>query len=181
MNNDNFEQQFAKNVQQQVSVAPPTSSVTNQSSTSSTPSALPWVIVAILSAVVLLQVVVLIIVLINFIPESFGESTTETDETSVVSSDSNYVYDDEERLVAFNAVCTNEDNGDNFTFSVDQKYTSPNGSGTYSIVRDSVIVLDDDKDKVFYYDGIILADGLTIYDCEEYSTENTGNTENTED
>lgn len=178
MDNNNFEQQFTRNVQQAATVPPATNAINNNPSTGGALSSkLPWIIVAGLSFIILLQVVALIIVLTNFSPAADDELEDggEVDDTSVDGSDANFLYDDNENLVAFNATCTN--NGSTYTFSTDNKYTSPNGSGTYSVINDGVVVLDNNTSHTLYYDSISVADGVTIYTCEEPTTEETEDTE----
>ena len=176
MDNNNFEQQFTRNVQQTATVQPAAGATNSNPSTSALSSKLPWIIVAGLSFVILLQVIALIIVLTNFAPETFDESDeADIDENSVMSSDENYLYDNDENLIAINATCTKD--GNSFTFSTDKKYTSPSGSGTYYIINDDIIVLDNNTSHPLYYDSISVIDGTTIYTCEEPDTEGVESTE----
>lgn len=174
--NDNFEQQFAKNVQQAVATQPPIKPTSDSNvSSHAASSKIPWIIIAGLSFVILLQVIALIIVLTNFAPETSIESDADTEEDSVIYNDPNYKYDDNGNLIAFNLTCSN--NGANLAFSINNQYTSPNNSGTYSITNNNIISLDDNPNHILYYDGFSIIDGTTIYNCEDSTTENTENAE----
>lgn len=174
MDNNNFEQQFTRNVQQTVATQPaarPTS--TNNNLKSPLASKASWIVIVGLSFVILLQIVTLIIVLTNFANSPSEEPEDYVDDNSFTAyDDPNFSYDDEENLTAFNIVCDNN-NGTNYSFSLDNKYTSPSGSGTYSITNSNIVILDGNTDHVLYYDGLSLIDGITIYDCEEPDAENT--------
>ena len=102
--------------------------------------------------------------------EETVDGDEESDEGETVSGPE-YVLDDDNNLVAFNLVCTGE-NGDVWTFKGDNSYSYDGVSneienGTYTVLRDSIISLAGDQgSRVLYYDGFVVADGTTIYDCE---------------
>ena len=93
------------------------------------------------------------------------------------TTEDDYVYDDNGNLTAMEIACTNE-NGTKITLNKSNKLeildsnSNVTNSGSYTILRDSVISLTgSSNDRTFYYDGLILADGTTIYDCEETVSE----------
>ena len=159
---NNYEQQFTQSLQ----AAPASAGVT-------TNSKLPLIVAAILAAVTLVESIALVISLTN----QSNLATEEEDISYVDDSDysaADYVYDDEDNLSAVNLNCKNE-NGAYYKLTTDknyQQYDASNqmvGSGTYSIVRDSIIPLSSSNgngsEHVLFYDGVILADGTTVYDC----------------
>ena len=163
-NNSNFEQQFTQNLK--ASAAP----VADSSSSS---SKLPLVVAIALAAVTLVESIVLIVTLSNYFSLVGSMNETEVVEESIPEDslvDNNYTYDDSDNLVSMNVKCTNG-NGVSYDLKTDNSYTlsgsdSANATGTYTITNDSLVSLSG-SNKVLYYDGISLADGLTIYECEE--------------
>ncbi|MBR0460569.1 hypothetical protein IJI91_01080 [Candidatus Saccharibacteria bacterium] len=182
MDNNNFEQQFAKNVQQSVAnTTPNTQSVINSPTPTGTAndtppntpvSKLPWIIIAGLSLIVIAQTIILIITLFNSTSKISSEED-DTDETIVTIDEPGFVYDSDENLVAFELTCTNNDAS--FVFTTDNKYTSPSGSsGTYSVINNNIISLDGNTEHTLYYDSsIAVIDGATFYYCEAPNTTNT--------
>lgn len=167
MDNNNFEQQFTKNVQQaaatQSNIQPNNSSNTSASASPLT-TKMPWIIIASLSLVIILQVIILIVVLTNLASNSSEVAEEEDiDTTDITYNDPNATFDSEGLLTATNTTCTN-DNG-TYTFTTDGKYTFGSQSGTYTITNGNLITLDGDTNHILYYDIINLADGLTIYNC----------------
>lgn len=165
MDNDNFEQQFTQKVkstmpQKRVAVA-------------DNGSKLPLIIAIALAAITLVESIVLVITLTNYFGEfgSDGEEVVADYETSL--EDAIHSYDDNGNLIALEVTCT-ADNGAKFALTKSKTYEQYStssaiiGSGSYSVVNDSLISLSGtDEGKVLYYDWASLADGLTIYDCEE--------------
>lgn len=182
MDNNNFEQQFAKNVQQSVAnTTPNTQSVINSptptGTANNTPSntflfKLPWIIIACLALVIIIQVIILIIFLSNSASESSEGEDIDTNDATVTISEPGFIYDSDENLTAFELTCVNNDAS--FVFTADNKYTSPSGnSGTYSVINNSVISLDGNTEHTLYYDsGITIIDGTTFYDCKAPGTTN---------
>ncbi len=173
MDNQNFEQQFTQNVRS--SAAQPTGVESGSS------SKLPLVISIALAAIVLVESIVLLITISNYSNAVNNYFSDEVDEGEVVEGgvidndtvEDDYVYDDEGNLTAMEITCTNE-SGTKIKLDKSNKLeildssSNVTASGSYTILRDSVISLaGSSNDRTFYYDGLILADGTTIYDCEE--------------
>lgn len=166
MDNNDFEQQFAKNVQQTVATQSNIQPNNNNNSASASPltSKMPWIIIASLSLVVILQVIILVVVLTNFTSNNSELAEEEdVDITDTTYNDPDSVFDNDGLLTATNTTCTNGDNS--YTFTTDGEYTSNSTSGTYTITNGNLITLDGNTSKVLYYDIVSLADGLTIYNC----------------
>lgn len=145
---------------------------------------IPLIVAAVLGVVVVIETIFLVMAMTNN-PNVATEEEEVYDETALEEEtleedDGSYVYDEDDNLIAVEATCTAE-NGASFALTTDNKYSQYDatsnqvGSGTYSIIESSVIPLTSanagDPQKVLYYDGWILADGTTIYNCEEEVTE----------
>lgn len=169
-NNSNFEQQFKQNLKATTPVQP----VYEARLESTGGSKLPLVIAIALAAITLVESIALVITLNNYFSYSddYGE-----DEGYVANSyyDSVYSYNDDGDLTAMNLSCAAED-GSYYKLDTTNKYEFHNttgaiaGTGTYAVTNDSLISLSG-SDKVLYYNGFDIADGLTIYTCEEIATE----------
>ena len=174
MDNNNYEQQFQQNLQN--------SMVQQPGGNMQKTSKVPIIVAAVLGVVVLIETIVLVATMSN--NSTIAEDEEIYDETALeeetIEEDDSYVYDDDGNLVGVNITCATE-NGASFALTTDNKYSqydatsNPVGSGTYSIIESSVIPLTSanagDPQKVLYYDGWILADGTTIYNCENEATE----------
>ena len=169
MDNENFRQQFTQNVK--AASAPPVAVVES-------PSRLPFIISIALAAIVLVESIALLVTMTNYFSianevELGDEVVTEENYT-----ETNYFFTDEGKLKAFYLVCTSEA-GNKFIFNKDNTYTkadsnsSQTGSGNYSITNDSIVSLDGSSDKILYYDGFSIAEGTTLYNCEEVATNET--------
>ena len=167
-NNGNFEQQFTQNVKATTPapVITPDTAGTNK---------LPLVIAIVLAAITLVESIALIITLSNYFalineePEGYEVPVEEP------SEDDTYIYDDDYNLTAMNLTCVAED-GSSYELSTDNQFKQYNGagslaaSGPYTVTNDSLISLSG-SNKVLYFDGFDIADGLTVYSCEEIVTE----------
>lgn len=181
MDNSSFEQQFTQNVKASAaqpytpSYAPPRPNS----------SKLPLITTIALAAVTFVESLVLIITLSNYfamansLDESYEEDSTSsnTSEAEVTDDDENYAYDEEGNVTAFEATCTNEE-GASYKLTKNnsyEQYTSSSsllGSGTYTILYDSIVSISG-SDKTLYFDGMILADGTNIYECEYQNSQTT--------
>ena len=106
----------------------------------------------------------------DFDTEDEEESSIEEDTEEI--DDTKYVFNDDGDLTAFDLTCTQE-NGASYIFSKDGSfsYNDASGdmsSGSYSFVHNGIISLTggQDNNRVLYYDGSMVADGTTIYECE---------------
>lgn len=167
MENENFEQQFQQNLQ--ASMAQPVANNTGSGK-------LPLIISIALAAVVLVESIALVITLNNYFAITNGDEDVE--EVAIDEEEENngvYIYDDDYNLTAMNITCTAE-NGAKFVLTNAKNYqeldssSSQIGSGSYSITNDSLVSLsgaNNNQERVLYYDGFSLADGTTLYECEE--------------
>ena len=183
MDNKSFEQQFAESIK-----APTTSSPTPPMFPTKSPKAAPVnvptpttsqpkisLFVAIMFGfIALIEAIALVITLNNYfslLDISSEENVTEEDEPV----DEIYKYDTDLNLVAFDLVCVSKDSS-YYVFDIDNEYEYFNGanslaaSGKYTITNDDLISVTG-LDKVLYYDGTDIADGLNIYECEEVTLE----------
>lgn len=176
-NNSNFEQQFTQNLKASAATAP-------MESTNASSNKLPLAIAIALAAITLVESIALVITLNNYFSITNEEVTdyeTSIEEEPIADA---YVYDDDYNLIAFDLICTTED-GSYYSFSSDKKFEQHNAigaisnSGSYTIANDSLVSLSNGN-KVLYYDGFDIADGLTIYTCEEVVTETDTNDSETE-
>ena len=166
--NRNFEQQFTQSLKASAS-APSAQSIT----ASSENSKLPLIVAIVLAIVTLVETIALIISLTNRPTTSVSEPEEdvyygEVPVNGEEYSDENYTYDDELNLIAFRATCVAE-NGSSYSFDISNNFTysgDSSSNGTYTI-SDSDLISLSNNDKVLYYNGISVADGLTIYNCEE--------------
>lgn len=172
MDNNNYEQQFQQDLQNSMA-SQPTGSMNMEKS-----SKIPIIVAAVLGVIVLVETIFLVITMTN------NSTTTEDEENydevvledEYVEDDGSYVYDEDDNLIALEVTCSTE-NGASFALTTDNKYSQYDASsnltdsGTYSILESSIIPLTStnasNQQKVLYFDGWILADGTTIYDCEE--------------
>lgn len=176
---NSFEQQFTQNLQASMATAP---EKPNKSKFA--------VITIILAVIIVLESIVLIAVIVSSnmqqsssedfaeeyeeIEEDEGEEDlTETDPTEY-EIDAYYYKDNS--LSAFSLICIQDSSLASFNFSPDnsvREYDSSSSliaSGTYSISNEHLIKItysNDNKERVLYYDGTNIADGLTIYYCNE--------------
>lgn len=165
-NNGNFEQQFTQNLKASAPVAQPVGADTGNSK-------LPLIIAIVLAVVTLIESIVLIITLTNYFSffNTNGEEEEYYEEVPVDEEayiDNNYNYDSEFNLTAFNVTCTSND-GASYTFDLTNNYSysgTPSSTGTYTI-NDSDLISLSNSDKVLYYNGVSVADGLTLYTCTE--------------
>lgn len=175
-NNNNYEQEFIKNIKQ---VSQPMPSPQPAPRTSSNASILSLVIAIVLAFIVLIESIVLAVFAVNYFTpeEEFEEITTTVDDSpEALSAASSYTYDENYGITAFNLTCTAED-GATYTFTKAKEYqqtdasSNPVSSGTYSIINSGAVVLDDPstsgEDKIVYYDGYDIIDGVTFYTCVE--------------
>ncbi len=188
MENNNFEKQFKSSIDNATldsnihkPVAPNLYNAKKDDS-----SKLPWIVSIVLAIIILIESIALAIVLVNYFnivnaedaewaPEASEEDTSLENNTN----DENFIYDDDYYLTAANLKCTNDDGAmivldtsNNF-----KRYDNASAlidSGNYSIKDDGLISVTSngsDNGKVFYYNYASIADGLTIYNCEEDNTE----------
>lgn len=182
MDNNDFEQQFTQNIKASIAQPSVQSPTAYEPSSTHTAGAItnkfPLIIAIALAAVTLVESIALIITLNNYFSYVNDDYIEEDDTEDIVTQYDNYVYDDDYNLTAINLTCKNDD-GTSYVFTTDGKYQALNSSsslsnfGTYTITNDSLISLNntDGTNKVLYYDGFSVADGLTIYSCEEPTTE----------
>lgn len=171
MDNNSFEQQFKQNVKN-TAMSPMATTTTGDT------NKLPLIIAIVLAIVTLIESIALIIALSN--RPSVQTETSENDDyqTPIAHDDyirSAYVYDDDYNLIAVNFSCVADDRSSYILtasnyFEQRDSAGSVTASGDYSISNDSLVSLKD-SGKVLYYDGFNIADGLTIYKCEEVATE----------
>lgn len=176
-NNSSFEQQFVQNIQNaaQSQVEPPRSS---KSSSASQPSPkIPLIISLILAVIVLIEAIALLIVTISYFSLSdayYNYEVSISDESD--SGLEAYSFDTEGNLTAISLNCTSDNGTYNFksdnTYEQQERSSGASSSGAYSILNDSLISLSgsNDSEKVLYFDGFDIADGTTIYQCEEITT-----------
>lgn len=172
-NTGNFEQQFTQNVK-----ATATQPVYEAQSVGTTGNSKLLIAITIaLAAIVLVESIALVLTLSNYFSYTNAESGGEENEASYEenTSNPNYSWDESYNLTAMNLTCTAED-GSYFTFDLNNKYEEHNSTsaiaslGSYAITNGSLVSLSN-SGKVLYYDGWDIADGLTIYKCEENVTE----------
>lgn len=172
-NTGNFEQQFTQNVKSAATQP------VYEAKLGSAPSGskLPIVIAIALAAIVLVESIALIITLGNYFSLTNNSGTEEIEMDNAYQEDSDYVYNDNDELTAIKLTCEAPD-GSYYVFDVNNKYEEHNStsaianSGTYKITHDKLISLSN-GDKILYYDGFEIADGLTIYSCEGAITDST--------
>lgn len=177
MDNNNYEQEFLKKVQQQPAPSPRPVAKTTTSATS-----LPLILSILLAIVVLVESVALVIFAINYgaVLDLYGE--TEYDENTTGTNDSPdalnegavFSYDENYNITAFEITCTAED-GSKFAFTKSGTYQKTDSSsnsidsGNYSITNGSAVILksaNNPGDKIVYYDGYDVIEGLSFYTCE---------------
>ena len=177
MNDNSYEQEFIKNVKR-ASVSP----VGNGANGS---SKLPLVVSILLAVVVLLESVALIVFAINYaeVLDLYGgdvvaEYDSSKDSPEDLSENSNFTFDKDYNVIAFNLECVAEDDTKySFTKAGEYKKTDKTSavtdSGSYSIVNSGAVVLNGGSDtangekKIVYYDGYNIMDGLDFYTCDE--------------
>lgn len=168
-NNSNFEQQFTQNLK-----ASAPASVT--ATTTASDNKLPLIVAIVLAVITLVESIVLVITLNNYFSlVNTGEEGDYEVPIEDESVDNSYVFDENYNLIAVNLTCVADD-GASYNFTTDNTFEQYNGagsltaSGSYTITNDSLISLTG-SNKVLYYDSLDVADGLTVYTCEEAATE----------
>ena len=167
-NNGNFEQQFTQNLKATAPAPVPTTATAGTNK-------LPLVIAIALAAITLVESIVLIITLSNYFSLVNGDSDAYEIPTEGSSDAEAYAYDDDYNLTAVSLSCVAED-GSSYKLTIDNQFEQYNAagslaaSGPYTITNDNLISLAG-SNKVIYFDGFDIADGLTIYTCEEATTE----------
>lgn len=168
-NNSNFEQQFTQNLKATAPAPAPTM-------TTAGTGKLPLVVAIALAAITLVESIVLITTLNNYFSLVNGDSDVYEVPVEGSSSDTEaYAYDDDYNLTAVSLTCVAED-GSSYELTIDNQFKQYNAagslaaSGPYTITNDNLISLAG-SNKVIYFDGFDIADGLTIYTCEEATTE----------
>ena len=174
MDNNDFEQQFTQKVKSSVPPAQPVA-------VREEPSKLPLIIAAVLAAITLIESIVLVITLINYFQIINPIEDDNIAESDYFVDDGLSGYDENGSLIWLNLTCTNKDSGDKIVLTESKSFQQYKGSSvtesnTYTIVNDSLISLSGDEEKVLFYDGYSIADGLKIYDCD-FDVEETTNTE----
>ena len=173
---NNFEQQFIKDVASNPAVNEPV--VTTKTDSNKDGLGL-FKVLAVIAVTLNIVVIIMIGILMNSVTNLASNSDSSTEEIEYENSEedddfsSNYVFDDDGNLTAMAATCTNDD-GVTLKFSKDNTYaesdtaSSTVDSGTYSVLRSEIITIVDTKNdsRVLYYDGFMIADGETIYECE---------------
>ena len=164
MDNNDFEQQFTKNLKDSAPV------VAQPMEASVGSSKLPLIVAIVLAVVTLVESIALIIALNNVNTAlSFNEVEEYTDEELAEGDyydEENFTYDEDFNITAFKDTCTASD-GSSYTFDLSNKYSlsgASSSNGTYTVVDGDLIALSN-SDKVLYYNGVNVADGLTIYEC----------------
>lgn len=174
---NSFEEQFAQNLRTTSAQA------TKPISRPTSDSRLPLIISVILASIVLIESIALVITIVNYF-DTFSSDTEGFVEEQEDPSVENFIISEDGHLVAFNSTCKNAETGAYYTFSTNNSFReysatgSLSSSGTYSIVRDSIVKFNTSsgsKDNLIY-DGYILTDGNIIYDCEEPAIETTTET-----
>ncbi|MDO5451476.1 MAG: hypothetical protein Q4F56_00085 [Candidatus Saccharibacteria bacterium] len=177
MNNDDFEQQFTQTVKTLATEHPPVVEREPISPKPSSNSKLLIIAIIVLSIILLVESIALIITLNNYFSNMEYEYVEEDLGEATEIPDSNYVWDEEGNLVAFDISCTSG-NGSRYVLNKDGKYQEYDNSstlvdlGTYTIINNGIIPLTSTRtteEKVIYYDGFDLAHNTTIYHCEEGS------------
>ena len=175
MDNNSYEQQFIRNVKQTARPTPPKN--TNISTPSSTK--LPLIVAIVLAVTLLIESVVLIIFVVNsfdFEEEDYDdEETYANDSPEALSENSNFEYDNNYHITAFNLSCDTEE-GAKYTFDKSGVYQKTDkssnlvDSGIYSITNDTAVILKNaetsSQERIVYYDGYSIVEGLTFYYCD---------------
>ena len=180
MNDNSYEQEFIKNVKR---ASGPSVGGANSGATSS--SKLPLVVSILLAIIVLVESVALIVFAINYaeVLDLYGEDVaveydSSKDSPEDLSENSNFTFDNDYNVTAFNLECVSEDDAKySFTKAGEYKKTDKTSavtdSGSYSIVNSGAVILNSRSDaiggekKIVYYDGYNIMDGLNFYTCDE--------------
>ncbi|MBQ3432837.1 hypothetical protein IJG22_00890 [Candidatus Saccharibacteria bacterium] len=172
-NSNDYNQQFIQSVKASVQSQPIPPQKTTSSRTQN--SSIIYTAIIIALVIVILVESITIAVLINnlFYGEGDDGYIDNTETAAEDLSHGNYIYGSDGKLVALNAKCINNNDGSSYEFTTEGDYHYNNSgalpsSGIYTIQNDSLISLQSSLsgDKVLYYDGLNLADGLTIYVCD---------------
>ena len=183
MENNNYEQDFIKNVRATSRVAPPANKGVGSTDGA---SRLPLIVSIVLAMAVLVESIALIVFAVNYgeVLDLYGEDLVESeldvndDSPEALSEGSIYNFDENYMITAFDLTCVADDGMKySFTKAGDYEKTDDSSniidSGTYSILNGSVVVLNNsdgsanDKKKATYYDGAYFIEDTTFYTCEE--------------
>lgn len=167
---NNFEQQFVHGIQ---------ADIAKQPEESNSPKNRFIIISIVLTIIIVIESAFLVILLLNqnsdldeeYDEEMEYEEELDDEDGSEYHQDAYYYKDSS--LSSFNLICTSDDSS-SFEFyqdnSVKELSSDESLSGTYSIVNSHLVSLsypNMEKERVLYYDGSNIADGLTIYYCNE--------------
>lgn len=170
-NSQSYEQAFMQSIQQP---SPPPSSI---DPTKPNKSFLPIIISIILAFVVIIETIALVSI------SNKSANSSDDEEISRVStandsaediSDARLTFDENYTIVALEFACIADDGAKyEFTKTKTYKHTDASStvidSGTYSIVNGGAVVLnetDPTKQRIIYYDGYYIMEGLDFYGCE---------------
>ena len=168
----NYEQEFLAKVKQ---TTPPvkTASVNHAANTK---NKAPIIVSIVLACIVFIETIALVPLLIAYFnTQNDGPDVGYSDSTESISEEGDYIFDDTYTIVAFDLTCTDDD-GNTFVFDKTNTYRRTGSqsnyteSGTYSIVKGGAVVLNNptqESEKIVYYDGYYIMEGLTFYSCEE--------------
>lgn len=180
MDSSNYEQEFINNIKQ---TGQPALSPHPAPKSTSNASVIQLTIIIILAIIVLIESVALAIFIVNYgeVLDLYGDYETEYNEETIddspeaLSQSSSFSYDKKYNITAFNLVCTAEDDS-KYTFSKSGEYQKSSSSsdstesGIYSIINSGAVVLNNPnqtEDKIVYYDGYDIIEGVTFYTCKE--------------
>ncbi len=150
---------------------------TTSNQTAPQKSKLPILIIVILAIALLAESIALAIISGNYFAETNNaESFYEDSEDDTDTESNTYLYDDDGYLIAMELTCTNE-SGVKYQFYANKRYEQYGqnsellDSGTYQILEDKIISLtptnQPNNEKSLYTTGFMLAEGTTVYDCDE--------------
>ena len=131
--------------------------------------------------IVIIQSIIIVVLLINNSSLTNNTATSnenasndiEVEEDKGSVSSETYIFDDNDNLIALNYKCVLDDDT-YFILDKSNKISkwdagSEVKTGNYSIFNNNLIQTSftNDNGNVLYYDGIHLADGTTLYKCQE--------------
>ncbi len=167
MNDNDYREQFTHEVK--ASLREPTT----------TKKKIPGIALGIMIMLVGVAIIELIVIVLGFMG-SFSTPidfiTEENDVGDYYSDNDKYAFNSDGDIIGVELSCFN-DAGESYSLSRRRTYTLTDASnqvvesGEYELINGNIVKLLDKDDQVLFYDGMVLADGIVLFDCEGYQGE----------
>ena len=133
-------------------------------------------VIVILAVVCLVEGILLINMMLTRPDDDEVAAPTTTNDSSEALSGNGLYFDDDYNIIAFDYKCVNSD-GAGYLFMKNNTYQQFDAQsdvideGDYSIINSGAVILSgasgSESERIVYYDGYSIMDGIVFYDCKE--------------